>query len=159
VLPLAALLLGLAAGQASWEEESFDEGGGRDHVSIAAWGGYAWETGRPDGQSFGLVGGEVAYVLSSLDVGVAFYGYDLPSRPRPWTPVTLLRLVNRFDTGRGMEATFGFGIGAARPDHWVWWFQVALGFRYDLGPMFVGGELAFEQYDLLRLAGGVGVRF
>jgi hypothetical protein len=159
VLPLAALLLGLATGQAdSWEEEGFGEED-RDRVSIAAWGGYAWETGRPDGQSFGLVGGEVAYALRSLDVGVAFYGYDLPSRPRPWTPVTLLRLVNRFETGRGLEATFGFGIGAARPDDWVWWFQVALGFRVDLGPMFVAGELAFEQYDLLRLAGGVGVRF
>jgi hypothetical protein len=71
----------------------------------------------------------------------------------------MLRLVNRFQTGRGLEATFGFGLGAARPDDWVAWFQVALGVRLDLGPAFVGGELAFEQYDVLRLAGGVGLRF
>jgi hypothetical protein len=159
VLPVAALLLGLAAGQADpWEEEGLEEED-RDHVSIAAWGGNAWEIGRPDGRSAGLVGAEVAYVFRSADVGVAFYAYDLPSRPRPWTPVTMLRIVNRFDAGRGLEATFGFGIGAARPDDWEWWFQVALGVRYDLGPMFVGGELAFEQYDLLHLAGGVGIRF
>lgn len=161
MLPLAALLLGLAAGQADpWDDEAWDdEEERRERVILSAWGGTGWETGVRDGRSFGLVGGELAYAFSALDVGLAGYGYHLPGERRPWTPVMLVRLVNRFRTGRGLEATFGFGLGAARPDDWVAWFQVALGVRVDLGPMFVGGELAFEQYDLLRLAGGVGVKF
>jgi hypothetical protein len=36
---------------------------------------------------------------------------------------------------------------------------VALGGRATFGPMFVAGEIAFEQYDLLRLAAGLGVGF
>lgn len=160
MLPLAALLVGLAAGQAdAWDEPYEDDDEGRDRILVSAWGGNAWETGVRDGRSAALLGGEVAWAFDSVDVGVAGYGYRLPDERRAWTPVALLRVVNRFETGNGLEATFGFGVGAARPDDWVAWFQIALGVRVNLGPMFVGGELAFEQYDLLRLAGGVGVRF
>ncbi len=40
-----------------------------------------------------------------------------------------------------------------------YFFQVALGLRLDLGPLWLGGELAFERYNLLRLLAGVGVKF
>jgi hypothetical protein len=30
--------------------------------------------------------------------------------------------------------------------------------RLDLGPMFLAGELSFEQEQLLRLSGGLGVK-
>lgn len=159
VLPLV-LLLSLATAQVDpWDEDDYDEEQDRDRILVSVWGGNAWETGTRGGGSFPLAGGEIAYAFDSIDVGVAGYGYRLPEKKDPWTPVVMLRLVNRFQTGRGLEATFGFGLGAARPDDWVAWFQVALGVRLDLGPAFVGGELAFEQYDVLRLAGGVGLRF
>jgi hypothetical protein len=159
VLPLV-LLLSVATAQVDpWDEDTYDEEEDRDRILVSAWGGNAWETGTRGGGSFALAGGEVAYAFDSMDVGIAGYGYRLPDEKDPWTPVVMLRLVNRFPAGRGLEATFGFGLGAARPDDWVAWFQVALGFRLDLGPAFLGGELAFEQYDVLRLVGGVGVKF
>ena len=33
------------------------------------------------------------------------------------------------------------------------------GMIIPLGPLFVGGELAFEQLNILRLAGGIGLAF
>ena len=51
------------------------------------------------------------------------------------------------------------GLGAARPDAWQAWFQFAFGLRLGLGPLFLAGELGFEQLDLFRLAAGLGVRF
>jgi hypothetical protein len=50
-------------------------------------------------------------------------------------------------------------VGAGRPRGWRAWYQLAIGMRVPLGPLFLAGELAFEQYDLLRLGGGLGVAF
>jgi hypothetical protein len=51
-------------------------------------------------------------------------------------------------------------MGAARPaSSWTAWYQLAIGFRLDLGPIFLGGEVGFERYELLRLAGGIGAAF
>ncbi len=126
---------------------------------LSAWGGSVLASGGT-GRSSTFVGGEAAWALSSIDLGLAGYGYqNLEDSTREWTPVVLVRLTQRFRTRRGVEAALGFGVGAGRPDHWEAWYQVALGARVDLGPMFVGGELAFEQFDLLRLAGGLGLRF
>ena len=127
---------------------------------LSAWAGEALADGG-SGRSSSIFGGELAIAFSSLDVGIATYGYrSLAEATREWTPVTLLRLTQRFPTGRGVEATFGFGAGAGRPkDGWVAWFQVALGVRVPLGPIFLGGELSFEQYSLLRLAAGLGLAF
>jgi len=72
--------------------------------------------------------------------------------------VVLARVTQRFQTRRGLDATFTFGAGAARQVDWKAWFQVALGLRLDLGPIFLAGELGFEQDGLLRLGAGVGVR-
>jgi hypothetical protein len=163
VLPLAALLAGLAAGQAQadpWaDEEDAEAAERRERVTISAWGGNAWDVANQFGSSAAVFGGEIAYVFRSMDLGLAGYGYHLPDERRSWTPVGMVRLINRFPTGNGVEATFALGIGAARPDDWIAWFQVALGVRIDLGRAFVGGELSFEQNNLLRLAGGLGVKF
>lgn len=138
-------------------EEERDENVRR--IRLALWGGEALADGG-SGHSSALYGGEAAWAFDSIDLGVAAYGYhSLVNARREWAPVALLRLTERFRTRRGLEAAFSFGIGAGRPRDWTAWFQVALGVRYDLGPMFLGGEIAFEQYDLLHLAAGVGVAF
>lgn len=148
----------LAQGE-EWELPPEDEDEGRRRVRLSLWGGEAFDTGG-NGRSSTLLGGEAAWAFDSLDLGAAGYGYrSLRDAEREWTPVLLLRLTERFRTRRGVEAAFTFGVGAGRPDDWVAWFQVALGVRIDLGPLFLGGELAFEQYDLLRLAAGLGVAF
>jgi hypothetical protein len=162
--PLLALALAAAPpppralAQEGWQpdDESGDEGGHR--LSVAAWGGEAFDL-NGSGGSVGVLGGEVAWAFDQLDVGVAGYGYRGLADAPEWTPVALVRLTQRFPMRSGVEAAFGLGVGAARPRSWEPWFQVALGVRYPLGPMFLGGELAFERGDLLRLAAGLGVRF
>ncbi len=129
------------------------------HVRLTLWGGEVLASGGT-GTGSALWGGEAAWAFDTLDLGVAGYGYQsLPDARRTWTPVLLLRLTQRFRTRRGLEAAFTFGAGAGRPKDWTAWFQVALGMRMNLGPMFLAGELAFEQNDLLRLAAGVGATF
>jgi hypothetical protein len=159
---LASLLLALAVtttqGDESWDDGEFDDDS-PPRVFLSAWGGQAWDLGDRSGGDAPLLGAEVAYAFDFGDIGLAGYGYQIPDGRSKWTPVALVRLTNRFQTRRGLEATFGFGFGAARPDDWIAWYQVALGVRLDLGPMFIGSELAFEQYDLIRLVGGLGVKF
>ena len=125
---------------------------------MSAWGGEAFDTGG-SGQSYGALGAEVAWAFDPLDVGLAGYAYQGLSDTRTWTPVAMLRLTERFLMRSGVEGTFGLGLGAARPAGWRGWFQVALGVRVPLGPLFLGGELAFERGDLLRLAAGLGAAF
>jgi hypothetical protein len=146
-----------------WEtppyEEERDEGRPR-RIRLSLWGGEALATGGT-GHGSSLYGGEAAWAFDAIDLGVAGYAYNsLLQSNRQWTPVVLARLTERFRTRRALEAAFTFGVGAGRPKlDWTAWFQVALGVRYELGPMFLGGELAFEQYDLLHLTAGVGVTF
>lgn len=128
-------------------------------LRLTAWGGEGLARGG-SGHSSTLLGAEVAWAFDTVDLGVAGYGYEsLLDARRTWTPVVLARLTERFRTRRDVEAAFTFGIGAGRPRDWTAWFQVALGVRVNIGPMFLGGEIAFESYDLLRLAAGVGVAF
>ena len=101
----------------------------------------------------------MAWAFDPLDVGLAGYGYHHLSDTRTWTPVALVRLVQRFRMRSGVEATFGLGVGAAKPSGWEGWFQVGLGARVLFGPMFLGGELAWERGDLLRLTAGLGLSF
>lgn len=157
---LLALALAATQGEEEWDQGSYDEGERTTRVIVSAWGGEAFDIGTQRGGNAPVAGGEIAYAFGFGDLGVAGYGYQLKDTRARWTPVALLRLTNRFETRRGLEATFTIGIGAARPDHWVAWYQVALGLRLDIaGPIFLGGELTFEQYSLLRLLGGVGVKF
>jgi hypothetical protein len=176
VIAAAAAALVLAAGLGPAAEASSTGAGGlraeddwgigwEDDVErpprlfVSAWGGEALSTGG-EGRSSSLLGAEVAWAFRSLEVGLAGYGYrGLREDGRGWAPVTLLRVTQRFPTRGGLEAGFTFGIGAGKPDDWTAWYQVALGGRLPLGPLFLAGEIGFEQYDLLRLAGGVGVAF
>lgn len=159
-LVLAALLL--AASPALAQLDDWDDDDGREdqrgRLSLTAWGGNAWDTGG-DGRSHGILGGEVAWSFGGLDVGVAGYGYDgLRARDSGRDPVVLARLTQRFQTYRGLDAGVTLGVGAAREEDWKPWFQFAVGLQLDLGPLFLAGEFGFEQDDLLRLAGGIGVR-
>ncbi len=162
-----ALALALLASQAGapLAQEEWQASSGDDDVEdaprlfVTAWGGEALDDAG-SGRSSALLGGEVSWAFSALDLGLAGYGYRrLADAEREWTPVALVRLVQRFQTRTGLEATFALGVGAGRPDHWTAWYQVALGGRAHFGPMFVAGELSFEQNDLLRLAAGLGLAF
>lgn len=160
IAPLVALALAAVpfAQEEDWQryEDEVEEG---PRLFLSAWGGEALDEGGA-GRSSGVLGGEVAWAFDSLDLGLAGYGYrDLEDAERSWTPVALLRVTQRFETRRGIEATFSFGIGAGRPDDWTAWYQVALGARVGLGPLFLGGEIAFEQLGILRLLAGLGAAF
>lgn len=160
---LAVALASAPAAQAQewspppWEEE--DEGEGRRRLFLSAWAGEVLEDGGA-GRSSTILGGEVAWAFEVIDLGAAAYGYrDFRGSEREWTPVLLVRLTQRFRTRGGVEGAFGFGVGAGRPDGWEAWFQAAVGVRVPLGPVFLGGEIAFEQLDLLRLSAGLGIAF
>jgi hypothetical protein len=139
-----------------WEEEDDDR---RARVHLSVWGGEAFANGG-SGRSSSYFSGEAAWIFRTTDVGVAYFGYRaLRDATREWTPAVLARLTQRFPTRGGVEAAFTLGFGAARPAGWIAWFQAAIGVRVPLGPLFLGGELAFEPYDIVRLGGGLGVAF
>jgi hypothetical protein len=95
-----------------------------------------------------------------VDVGLAGFAYrGTPDQANQWVRGGLLRLTQRFRTWRGFDAALTLGLGAARAPAWIGWYQVALGMRVPLGPLFLGAEVSFEQFDILRVAGGVGVAF
>lgn len=166
LLLLAAYLPALAQDE---ETETFSEDRPTYHVYATAWGGTLPDLSNRH-SSAGLFGGELAYSFSALDVGVLVQGYHLtiPDQSfREWTPVLLLRIEERFETRRGLDAVLALGLGAARTggvigtqraSEWQAWYQFALGLRLGLGPLFIAGEIGFEQLDLLRLAAGVGFR-
>jgi hypothetical protein len=157
----AALALALSATPLAqgWGESWDDDAERRRRVLLSAWLGEALG-GAGSGRSSTFFGAEAAWAFDSVDLGLAGYGYRrLRDAEDEWTPVALVRVTQRFRTRGGAEAAFGFGVGAGRLERWSAWYQVALGVRVPLGPLFVGGEIAFEQYDLLRLGVGVGVGF
>jgi hypothetical protein len=154
--PLSPGRLALAQEEYGWEGGDDEERAPR--LFITAWGGEAFDVGGGDGNGGSAFGGEVAYALGFGDLGVWASAYKIRNGGEDWAPIALLRLTNRFPAGRGLDAAFTFGVGAGRPADWRVWFQVALGVRFDLGPMFLAGELAFEQEQLLRLSGGLGVK-
>lgn len=146
------------AGADPYDDDEPSEEEPTPRLILTAWGGEGFGTGGR-GLSAPLAGGEVAWAFDQVDVGVAAYGYHgLLATAPGWSPVALLRLTERFEVRRGVDAAFTFGAGAGHPGHWVVWFQVALGLRVDLGPVFLAAETAFEQYDLVRVAGGIGLK-
>lgn len=146
--------------QASWDDAwDEDDDEDRPRFLLSVWGGQALADGG-SGHGSGFLGAEAAWALATVDVGVAGSAYrDLEEADRRWTPVVLARLTQRFPMRSGVEAAFGFGLGAGRPDGWVAWYQLALGVRVPLGPLFLGGEIAFERYEIIRLGAGLGVAF
>jgi hypothetical protein len=154
---LVAALPALAAAQD--EDVAYTEHPSAARFHLTAWGGSSLDT-TGDNPGAAHFGGEAAYAFEAADVGILAEGYRLGDRARsPWAPVVLARYLQRFETRRGLEATLGFGLGVGRTKSWIGWYQVALGVRLLAGPLFIAGELGFEQLDLLRLAAGVGVRF
>jgi hypothetical protein len=146
--------------QEEWEAPPYEEEDEENvkHLFLSVWGGEAFGLGG-EGTSADVLSAEVAWAFGHLDVGLAGYGYRDLSPDAAWTRVAMLRLTQRFPMRSGVEAAFGLGIGAARDSDWSAWFQVALGVRVPLGPLFLGGELAFERGDLLRLSAGLGLAF
>jgi hypothetical protein len=151
--------------QEHWEEQQWgdeqpdQEEGPRKHVMLSVWGGEALANGGT-GRSSGVFAAEVAWVFSSVDLGLQGARYrSLREGNQLWTPVVMTRLTQRFMTGHGIEAAFTLGFGAGKPSGWIAWYQAALGMRVPLGPVFLGGELAFEQYSIIRLTGGLGLAF
>jgi hypothetical protein len=160
VLLAAALLPAVAVAQDDDEYTFTPPPPERDHLHLSALGGVLFSTsGRSETYEF--AGVEAAFVLESADLGVLVQGYHLGTQRAnaEWSPVILARFLNRFETARGLEATFGLGIGAGRATGWTAWYQIVLGMRLIEGPIFITGELGFEQLDLFRLAGGIGLRF
>lgn len=123
-----------------------------------AWGGTSLSA-LPGGSSVAAYGAEAGYSLPALDVGLVGYGYDNLYQKGKTAPVFLARLGERFEWRRGLEASVLFGAGAARLSKWQAWFQAAFGLRWFFGRLFIEGELSFEENDLVRLDGGLGVRF
>jgi hypothetical protein len=163
-VPSRALLLAVAllptAVRAQDEDETFsapppDE----DRIHVTAMGGALFDL-RGSGETYSFVGGEVAYSFEQMDIGILAQGYRLGQRATSlWSPVVMARFLQRFETRKGLEATFGVGLGAGKTDTWRGWYQLALGMRLIEGPLFIQGELGFEQLDLFRLGGGIGFRF
>jgi hypothetical protein len=138
------------------------EGGGK-RLHVMGFGGALVDL-RGSGPSAGVIGGEVMYSFSFIDVGLMAEAYHLdPTRSaRVWTPVVLARFEEHFETRRGVDAIIAVGLGAAHTgvgEDWRAWYQFALGARVGLGPMFLAGEVGFEQLDLFRLVAGLGVQF
>jgi hypothetical protein len=147
--------------QEDWDSGSWDDDEDErpPRIRLTLWGGEALgEAGSGSGSGF--YGAEAAWAFRRIDLGVLGTQYrNVPDATRTWTPVVLARLTQRFKTRRGVEAAFGFGVGAGRPRGWTTWYQVTLGVRVPLGPLFLAGELGFESQDLLRLGAGLGVAF
>lgn len=141
---------------ARWDDADDED---RKRLFVGVWGGTALGTGG-EGDSASLLGGEIAWAFRAVELGLAGYGYrGLRDDGPDWTPVALLRVTQRFPTRGGLDAGLTFGLGAGKPDGWRAWYQVALGGRLLLGPLYLSGEVGFEQYDLVRLAAGLGAAF
>jgi hypothetical protein len=123
------------------------------------WGGAGFLAGGT-GRSAPSLSAEAAWAFRQVDVGFAGMAYrGARDDANQWMRVGLVRLTQRFHTHRGFDATFSLGVGAARVPYWIGWYQVALGMRLPLGPLFLGAELSFEQLEILRVAGGLGLAF
>jgi hypothetical protein len=159
-----ALLLALAlvplAATAQDEDEPFSAPPPeQDRLHLTALGGMLIDLAG-SGETYPFFGGEVAYSFEQMDVGLLAQGYKLGRHATStWSPIVMARFLQRFETRKGLEATFGFGAGAGKTDHWVAWYQLSLGMRLIEGPFYIQGELGFEQLDLFRLGGGIGFRF
>jgi hypothetical protein len=144
------------------EDDAFDQpqrGDEPKRLSLMAFGGELNALSGSSRSSAGLWGGEVAWLFDSVELGVLGQAARLRTGPNDWSPIVLARITERFRSRRGLEGSFSFGIGAAREERWKTWFQAAIGARLDLGPIFVGGEVGFEQADFIRFSAGVGTRF
>lgn len=151
-----------AADEEDEDDDAFDAPARRDEgrrLSLMAFGGELSAFSGSGRSSATLYGGEVAWRFEAVELGVLGQAARLRSGASDWSPIVLLRITERFQSRRGLEGSISFGLGGAREDRWRTWFQVGLGARLDLGPIFLNGEVGFEQADFIRLAAGLGTRF
>jgi hypothetical protein len=157
----ALLALSIVAGQSGDPYDDDYPAPDDEHVQSSpffmAWGGNAWDANG--GFSSGLLGAEAGWSWEAVDLSVAGYGYRDLHLAGKFAPVILGRIGQRLRSYRGLEGTLVLGIGAARTTGWVTWFQFGLGVRIPLGPLLLGGEITWEQNNLIRLVGGLGARF
>jgi len=162
ILLVGSTSLALPGRAAADDDDAFEQGEqgeARRRLSLTAWGGQLSALSGSSRRSATHLGGEVAWRFDAVELGVLGQAARLRSATSEWSPIVLLRITERFQSRRGLEGSFSFGLGAAREEKWKTWFQVALGARLDLGPIFIGGEIGFEQADFVRLAAGIGTRF
>lgn len=159
---LLAALLALAAPSAGAAYDPFeDQPPEADHekrLLLTAWGGGLVALQGSGNHGAGLVGGEVALRLRPIDLGVQVTATRLDPG-KGTTPIVLFRIGQTFETRSGVEGSLTLGLGSARRERWDGWFQLSVGGRVPLGPLFLAAELAFEQVDFLRLAAGLGAAF
>ncbi|MFO0585674.1 MAG: hypothetical protein U0229_25615 [Anaeromyxobacter sp.] len=164
MLAPALLALALVTGQSDpYEDDLHGHDDNDTGPFLAIRGGEA--VGTNGGGSHAVYGGEVGWSFEPIDVSLAGYAYkDLERRAlsgekAPWDRMYLVRLGQRFETYRGLEGTLDLGIGAAHTDRWKTWVQLGLGVHLNIDPLFVTGEITFEQNGLVRLTAGLGARF
>jgi len=158
----ALLALSLVAGQSGdpYDDDYAapdDDTQGASSPFIMTWGGNAWDA--DGGLAGALLGGEAGWSWEAVDLSVGGYGYRGLHEEGKYAPVILGRIGQRLRSYGGMEGTLVLGIGAAKTTDWVTWFQFGLGVRIPLGPLLLGGEITWEQNNLIRLVGGLGARF
>jgi hypothetical protein len=102
---------------------------------------------------------EVSLPFEYMDVGIIgqLHRFGFASGTL-YVPSALLRLEQRFETRRGLDAVLAFGVGAGKLDTWGLWYHAALGLRWSDGPLVYGMEAGYEQSALLRFAVHVGYR-
>jgi len=157
----AVALLALQSGAWDDDEPRYDESRpGRLTLGLLG-GGASLLDGS--GRTSPWVGGEVGWDFQSTSLSLLVEGHhygDPLLATQTWTPVALLRLAQRFETRRGVDAAIIIGLGTGRPDrHWTLWYQVALAIRLHAAPFFVQAEAGFERDDFVRFGGGAGVAF
>jgi len=159
---LALALLALAGGPSRAEDEDpvYDLPAAH-HLELGLWGGSSLDL-QPGGAMAPWVGAELGwrFTESAVSLLCEAHRYGASRADRPWTPVVLARVEQRFETMRGLQGTFAFGAGAGRPSRsWELWLQVGLGLRLERGPFFLRGELGFERQSDFRLGAGAGLAF
>jgi len=161
-LSATAAAPGAARAEDGDDDDAFDQPQRADEpkrLSLMAFGGELNAVSGSGRSSAAMYGGEVAWLFDSVELGLLGQAARLRTGPNDWSPIVLARITERFRSRRGLEGSFSFGIGAAREERWKTWFQAAIGARLDLGPIFVGGEVGFEQADFIRFSAGLGTRF
>jgi len=161
-LPLALALSFALQASTDWDgdEPSYEVRSER-HLELGVWGGSSLDL-APGGAMAPWLGAELGWRFTESAVSLLYeaHRFGATRADRPWTPVVLARVEQRFETMRGFQGTFAFGAGAGRPGRsWELWLHVALGLRVERGPLFLRAELGFERQSDLRLGAGAGLAF
>lgn len=166
---LPALVLALAAAQTTPTPPAPEDEPVEYHEQTPRWRIQGWGGGGFPQADFNspvpLLGLQLTRAFEDMDVGLVAQTYGLDFVQDGWLGAAMLRVEQKFETRRGIEATLSFGFGAAAEPlgggriGWGFWYNVALGMRWFEGPIMWGGELGFEQSFVIRAALTAGYRF